>query len=146
MHHWTMKQVEKDFESCINSRTDALLDNEKEFESCINLNPDALLKQVEKDFESCINSNPAARGSDVMPRSKQQAFVILSFGSNKALCVLLSSSAGARFSRKKTFSLFLLTADDRLLCRAGLVFALLTVACLAPRDYFITRLSSIFPS
>ena len=104
------------------------------------------MKQVEKDFESCINSNPAARGSDVIPRSKQQAFVILSFGSNKALCVLLSSSAGARFSRKKTFSLFLLTVDDRLLCRAGLVFALLTVACLAPRDYFITRLSSIFPS
>ena len=127
MHHWTMKQVEKDFESCINSRTEALLDNEK-------------------DFESRINSNPAARGSDVMPRSKQQVFIILSFGSNKAPCVLLSSSAGARFSRKKTFSLFLLTADDRLLCRAGLVFALLTVACLAPRDYFITRLSSIFPS
>ena len=127
MHRWTMKQVEKDFESCINSRTEALLDNEK-------------------DFESRINSNPAARGSDVMPRSELQAFVILSFGSNKALCVLLSSSAGARFSRKKTFSLFLLTVDDRLLCRAGLVFALLTVACLAPRDYFITRLSSIFPS
>ena len=106
MHRWTMKPVEKDFESCINSRTEALLDNEKEFESCINLNPDASLKHVEKDFESCINSNPAARGSDVMPRSKQQAFVILSFGSNKALCVLLSSSAGARFSRKKTFFLF----------------------------------------
>ena len=119
------------------------MDNEKEFESCINLNPDASLKHVEKDFESCINSNRAARGSDVMPRSELQAFVILSFGSNKALCVLLSSSAGARFSRKKTFSLFLLTVDDRLLC---LVFALLTVACLAPRDYFITRLSSIFPS
>ena len=126
MHRWTMKPVEKDFESCINSRTEALLDNEK-------------------DFESRINSNPAARGSDVMPRSKQQLFVILSFGSNKALCVLLSSSAGARFPRI-FFSLFLLTEDDRLLCRAGLVFALLTVACLAPRDYFITRLSSIFPS
>ena len=106
MHRWTMKQAEKDFESCINSRTEALLDNEKEFESCINLNPDASLKHVEKDFESCINSNRAARGSDVIPRSKQQAFVILSFGSNKALCVLLSSSAGARFSRKKTFFSF----------------------------------------
>ena len=100
---------EKEFESCINLNPDASLKQvEKDFESCINSRTEALLDN-EKDFESCINSNRAARGSDVMPRSKQQAFVILSFGSNNALCVLLSSSAGARFPRKKTFSLFLLT-------------------------------------